>query len=92
MVENWNLNIGKFEWDKTDGEIRYSYCFTTENGLGYESFNAIVLTITRTGDKLWPELKALTDPSPHGQRCWSTSRNRRGICWGCSRSSATCKG
>jgi thioredoxin-related protein len=60
MEENWNLNIGKFEWDKSDGEIRYSYCFTTENGLGYEAFNAIVLTITRTGDKLWPELKAAT--------------------------------
>ncbi len=60
MEENWNLNIGKFEWDKTDGEIRYSYCFTTENGLGYESFNAIVLTMVRTGDKLWPDLKALT--------------------------------
>ncbi len=60
MEENWNLNVGKFEWDKTDGEIRYSYCFTTENGIGYESFNAIITTIAQTGDKLWPELKALT--------------------------------
>ena len=60
MEENWNLNVGKFEWDKSDGEIRYSYCFTTENGLGYEAFNAIVMTIAQTGDKLWPELKALT--------------------------------
>ena len=60
MEENWNLNVGKFEWDKTDGEIRYSYCFTTENGIGYEAFSAIVQTLTETGDKLWPELKALT--------------------------------
>jgi hypothetical protein len=60
MEENWNLNIGKFEWDKTDGEIRLSYCFTTENGIGYEAFSAIVTTLTETGDKLWPELHALT--------------------------------
>jgi thioredoxin-related protein len=60
MEENWNLNIGKFEWDKTDGEIRYSYCFTTENGIGYEAFRAILMTLTNTGDKLLPELKALT--------------------------------
>ena len=61
MEENWNLNIGKFEWDKSDGEIRYSYCFTTENGIGYEAFEAIVSTLTETGDRLWPELRKLTD-------------------------------
>ena len=61
MEENWNLNIGKFEWDKTDGEIRFSYCFTTENGIGYEAFEAIVLTIAQTGDRLWPELHGLTE-------------------------------
>jgi thiol-disulfide isomerase/thioredoxin len=60
MEENWNLNVGKFEWDKTDGEIRYSYCFSTENGIGYEAFNAVVSTLEQTADKLWPELKALT--------------------------------
>jgi thioredoxin-related protein len=59
MEENWNLNIGKFEWDKSDGEIRLSYCFTTENGLGYESFEAIVNTLLDSGDKLWPELNTL---------------------------------
>ena len=49
------MNVGKFEWDMSDGEIRYSYCFTTENGVGYEAFSAIIATITQTGDKLWPE-------------------------------------
>jgi hypothetical protein len=62
MQENWNLNIGKFEWDKTDGEIRFSYCFTTENGVGFEAFGAIVKTLLETGDKFWPELHALTGP------------------------------
>jgi|GEM_PF-2849800 len=59
MEKNWDLNIGKFEWDKTDGEIRFSYTFTTENGIGYESFSAIIDTLLNTGDKLWPELRSL---------------------------------
>ena len=49
MEENWSLNVGKFEWDKSDEEIRYSYCFTTENSLSYEAFNAIILTVTANG-------------------------------------------
>ena len=61
MDQNWKLNIGKYEWDNTDGEIRLSYCFTTENGVGFEAFEAIVLTLVQTGDRLWPELKKLTD-------------------------------
>lgn len=69
MELNWQLNVGKFEWDKTDGEVRYSYTFTTENGLGFEAFEAIVLTLLKTADDLWPELSKLAG---------STSRPRRG--------------
>ena len=61
MEQNWKLNIGKYEWDPSDGEIRFSYCFTTENGVGFEAFEAIVLTIAQTGDRLWPELKRVVD-------------------------------
>ena len=61
MEQNWKLNIGKFEWDPSDGEIRFSYCFTTENGVGFEAFEAIVLTLAQTGDRLWPELKRVVD-------------------------------
>jgi len=60
MKKNWDLNIGKFEWDPSDGEIRFSYCFTTENGVGFEAFEAIVTTLLTTGDKFWPELRKLT--------------------------------
>ncbi len=61
MKRNWDLNIGKFEWDPSDGEVRFSYCFTTENGVGFEAFRAIVGTLMATGDKHWPELKRLVD-------------------------------
>lgn len=59
MELNWDLNIGKFEWDKSDGETRLSYCFTTENGVGFEAFEAIVITLLKTADDLWPELSAM---------------------------------
>lgn len=60
MDYNWRVNVGKLEWDKSDGEVRFSYTFTTENGVGFEAFEAIFVTILRLGDKLWPELKKLT--------------------------------
>jgi len=60
MRYNWRVNIGKFEWDKTDGEIRYSYTFTTENGLGFEAFDAIYFALLKLGDELWPGFMELT--------------------------------
>ena len=59
MEQNWKLNIGRYEWDSEDGEVRFSYTFTTENGIGFEAFEAIVKTLLGTGDKLWPELSNL---------------------------------
>lgn len=59
MTLNWRLNAGKFEWDESDGEVRYSFVFTTENGVGYEAFVAILRTLLDTGDKLWPALDKL---------------------------------
>ena len=64
MDYNWQLNVGKMEWDKTDGEVRYSFTFTTENGVGFEAFEAIVTSLLGTGDKLWPELSKLSGTTP----------------------------
>jgi hypothetical protein len=61
MKKNWDLNIGKFEWDPSDGELRFSYCFSTENGVGYDAFNAVVMTLLQTGDKLWPDYRAMVE-------------------------------
>jgi hypothetical protein len=56
MELNWKLNVGKFEWDPTDGEVRLTFAFSTENGVGYEAFKAIFETITQTTDKYKEEL------------------------------------
>jgi hypothetical protein len=66
MEINWDLNVGKMEWDKTDGEVRLSFMFTTENGIGFEAFEAIITTLLQTGDRLWPELHQLTEGEGEG--------------------------
>lgn len=67
MEYNWRLNVGKFEWDKTDGEVRYSFVFTTENGVGFEAFEAIYNALAKTGDDLWPELSKLAELPDNNQ-------------------------
>jgi hypothetical protein len=59
MEQNWKLNVGRYEWDPEDGEVRFSYTFSTENGVGFELFEAVVKTLLGTGDRSWPELSNL---------------------------------
>ncbi len=59
MELNWELLIGKYEWDKSDGEVRLSYTFSTENGLGYEAFAACFQLLVLTADRDYPKLMRL---------------------------------
>ncbi len=61
MELNWKFNIGKFEWDPTDGEVRVSYAVCTDNGLGFETFSAALVTVVQQADDHYPELKKLLD-------------------------------
>ena len=51
MKLNWDLNVGKFEWDPSDGEVRFSFTFSTENGVGFEAFEAVFGTLIHTADE-----------------------------------------
>jgi hypothetical protein len=62
MEKNWHLNIGRYEWDPSDGEVRLSYTVSTENGIGFETFKAITKTLLITGNQNWPELSCLAKP------------------------------
>ena len=55
MELNWELLIGKYEWDKSDGEVRLSYTFSTENGLGYDAFAACFQLLVLTADRDYPK-------------------------------------
>ena len=59
MELNWKLNVGKFEWDPTDGEVRLTFTFSTENGVGYEAFTAVFETLTATADEYKEDLERL---------------------------------
>jgi hypothetical protein len=59
MELNWELSLGKFEWDPKDGEVRLSYAFTTEDGLGQNALGAAIAYIVKVADKRRPELKEL---------------------------------
>jgi hypothetical protein len=60
MEENWDGTYGHFEWDKTDGEVRYLHSFCTKNGFGYDSFKTVTDSMLETCDRLRPALTALT--------------------------------
>lgn len=59
MELNWQLNVGKFEWDPSDGEVRITFTFSTENGVGYEAFKAVFETLAVTADQYKEELERL---------------------------------
>ena len=59
MELNWKLLIGKYEWDKNDGEVRLSYTFSTENGVGYDAFETCFQVLIMTADQHYPELMKL---------------------------------
>ncbi|MBC7289312.1 MAG: YbjN domain-containing protein [Armatimonadetes bacterium] len=61
MELNWKLNLGKFEWDSSDGEVRFTYVFCTDDGLGFKSFAAALGTLVDTADQLHDELVALVE-------------------------------
>jgi hypothetical protein len=59
MELNWKLNVGKFEWNSEDGEVRLTFTFSTENGIGLEAFKAVFDTITTTADDKLEELQKI---------------------------------
>ncbi len=63
MERNWDLTLGAFGWDPTDGEVRLSYGFSTENGVGFEAFEAVLLTLCQIGDDLLPRFQELVGVS-----------------------------
>ena len=55
---NYEMAIGKLEWDAKAGEVRLSHSFSTEDGLGYRAFSGVLATLLATAG---PARKALED-------------------------------
>ncbi|MCD6350508.1 MAG: YbjN domain-containing protein, partial [Armatimonadetes bacterium] len=62
MEINWELALGKFEWNSDSGEVRLSFTFTTENGLGDKALGAALAGLLSAADKYYIELHAMLEP------------------------------
>ena len=59
MQLNWKLNVGKFEWNPDDGEVRLTFTFSTEEGIGFNAFKAVFDTLTNTADDKYEECQKI---------------------------------
>ncbi|MBC7288061.1 MAG: YbjN domain-containing protein [Armatimonadetes bacterium] len=51
MELNWEMSLGKAEWDASDGEVRLSYTFTTEDGLGTQALGVVLGYLVAAADR-----------------------------------------
>ncbi len=56
---NWNNTWVKFAIDPETGDVSAMYTFSTENGLGYESFAVMLNLLLGTVDENWETLLAI---------------------------------
>jgi len=53
---NWNNTWVKFAHDPASGEVSAMYTFSTESGLGYESFTVMINLLLGSVDENWDTL------------------------------------
>jgi len=56
---NWNNTWVKFAIDPETGDVSAMYTFSTENGLGYDSFAVMLNLLLGTVDENWETLLAI---------------------------------
>lgn len=56
---NWNNTWVKFAIDPETGDVSAMYTFSTEDGLGYESFAVMLNLLLGTVDENWDTLSAI---------------------------------
>lgn len=59
MELNWQLLVGKLEWDPTDGEVRLAIVVNTDSNFDRRTFRSVVRTIGPLADRYLPELDRL---------------------------------
>jgi hypothetical protein len=56
MELNWQMLLGKFEWDPTDGEVRLAMILNTDSNFDRRAFRSSVRGLTQLADRYWTEL------------------------------------
>lgn len=60
MELNWQMLLGKLEWDSTDGEVRLAMVVNTDSNFDRRTFRSVVRTIGPLADRYLPELERLS--------------------------------
>jgi hypothetical protein len=63
MELNWQMLVGKFEWDPSGGEVRLAMVMNTDSNFDRRTFRSIVRTIGPLADRYHAELAQLAAPA-----------------------------
>lgn len=66
MELNWQMLLGKFEWDATDGEVRLTMVLNTDSNFDRRAFRSAVRGLGQLGDRYLGELTRLLEPATAG--------------------------
>lgn len=61
MELNWQMLLGKFEWDPTDGEVRIAMVLNTDSNFDRRAFRSAVRGLTTLADRYSSELTRLQE-------------------------------
>jgi hypothetical protein len=61
---NWELLLGKLEWNAASGEVRLSMVLNTDSNLDRRAFRSMVRNLARLAERLGPELRRISAPAP----------------------------
>lgn len=64
MELNWQMLLGKFEWDPTDGEVRLAMVLNTDSNFDRRAFRSAVRGLTSLADRYVGELERLLGSAP----------------------------
>lgn len=65
---NWELLIGKLEWNAASGEIRLSMVLSTDSNFDRRAFRSMVRNLARLASQLGLELRRIAAPATRPQR------------------------
>jgi len=61
---NWELLLGKLEWNAASGEVRLSTVLNTDSNFDRRAFRSVVRNLARLAERLGPELRRISAPAP----------------------------
>jgi len=61
---NWELLLGKLEWNAVSGEVRLSMVLHTDSNFDRRALRSMVRNLARLAERLGPELRRISAPTP----------------------------